>query len=334
MGTGERFVEGARIGNYRVVRELARAGTVGSYEVEHALLPRVAVLKVGHPAPTNTRALAVHLLREACILEALRHAGVPIVYEAGMHDGRPWFAVERVAGEPLMVGSLAPLEVAAILRDVAVVLAYAHKRGVVHAALRPERILVTSRTRGSGVCVVEWGDARTHDAAAAIPRIPTPGSRDFAAPEQTLHGTVDDLADIYALGAIAYRAIAGALPYDGATAVAIADGSAPLVPLATRCPHAPEELCTLIDSMVARDLFDRPTAGQIAAELAWVDTDMIRAGEEQDAMDAIADIELVDFEDIPVGPRMRRPRWTPEFAGLRGGPEIDEVEIEIEATEA
>nr|HEX4315185.1 serine/threonine-protein kinase [Kofleriaceae bacterium] len=336
MGTGERFFEGARVGNYRVVRELARAGTIGHYEAEHVVLPRRALLKVLHPSPSNGRALAVQMLREACILEALRHVGVPVVFESGVHDGRPWFAVECVAGAALLVESLAPLEVATIVRDAAVVLDHAHKRGVVHASLRPERILVTGRARGFGVCIVDWADARTHDAAAAIPRMPTRGSRDFAAPEQVMHGLVDELADVYALGAIAYRAIAGTLPQDGA-ASAIADGVAPLVPLEVRCPLAPPELCAVIDLMLSRDRFDRPTAAQVATELAWVDTAMVHADAESDAMAAIADIELIDFEDIPVVPRIRRPRWTPEFVGLRRGDtdlDADEVEMELETQQS
>jgi serine/threonine-protein kinase len=303
VGTSVRFHAGARIGAYRVVRELARTAAVAAFDTQHAVLPRAAIVKLA-----MTSAAAVPLLREACLLEAVRHPGVPAVHESGvLAGGRPWIAVELVIGTPLSAArDLAPVDVAAIVRDVAAVLDHAHRRGVVHAGLRPERVLLTDPSRGARVCIVDWCDARAHDASATIPHVPPPGARDYAAPEQTQHDAIDDRADVYALGVIAYRAIAGVRPYDGGGAA---------VPLAVRCPHAPDELCAVIDQMIARDRFDRPTAAQVGAELAWADAPASRrheiAGETLTAIPEV-EVELVDTDGIPAQPlRIRRPRWTP-----------------------
>ena len=316
----DRFAAGARVGNYRIERELGSAPAHGTYQAAHVVLPRVALLKVMHAQTATLRPFAVQMLREACILEALRHAGVPCVYESGVLAGRPWFAVERVVGEPLIArladGLIAPVEVAMIVRDVATVLEHAHRRGVIHANLKPERIVLTGDERGFGVCVIDWGEARPYDATSMMPHVPAPGSRTFVAPEIARGDQIDDRADVYALGVIAYQAMTGELPYDGSIA-AIVDGSARYVPILARCPHAPPELCTMIDQMLARDRFDRPSSAEVRADLGWVNEQapVRRLDTERDDV-PIDDIDLVDVDGIPTSAlRIRRPRWTPAIVG-------------------
>jgi len=297
----ERITIGSRLGNYRVAHELGSTATGMLYAAEHVVLPRRARLKIAH-APAGS----VPVLREACLLEALRHAGLPAVYESGrLADDRPWFAFEDVEGErlsdALARGSLRPIEVALLIRDVARVLEHVHRRGVVHAALRPERLVLTGAGRGFAVCITDWGSARTYDAAPAIPHLPTPGARAYFAPE-ALHGDpIDDRADVYALGLLACQALTGSLPI----------ATAPLT-VRERCPRAPRELAIVIDQMLAHDRFDRPSAAEVLADIAWVTegSDAIRD------LPAVAEVELVDIDDGLDGDteppmRIRKPRWTP-----------------------
>src|SRR5678815_928881 len=89
--TSDRFEPGARIGDYVVEREVAYEASAIAYFATHVVLPRQAHIKVAHPGP---RAAAIQLLREACILEALSHPGVPRVYECGvLADRRPWCSI-------------------------------------------------------------------------------------------------------------------------------------------------------------------------------------------------------------------------------------------------
>src|ERR1051325_2986117 len=115
MGTTDRFSPGSRIGDYVVERD---AGD--GYEAVHVLLPRRVRLEVMHPTFVGLKPVAVRMMREACILEALRHPGVPRIFEVGlMNDqrtfmsaqsgpegsmtrGRPWVASELVEGEALV----------------------------------------------------------------------------------------------------------------------------------------------------------------------------------------------------------------------------------------
>jgi len=143
---------------------------IGDYIIEHALdahtflathvvLPRRARLTI---AP---RELAMVALREACLLEALHHAGAPRVYECGLlADRRPWLAVELVDGDA--IDRLSVAGTVALLRDVAEILDHAHRRGVIHGNVRREAIVRTSPRRGFPVCLLDWGRARVDDAKA------------------------------------------------------------------------------------------------------------------------------------------------------------------------
>lgn len=287
-----------RIGNYRIDGELGRSATDIVYEARHLVLPRRAIVKV-MAEHEPLRALAVQLLREACILEALEHPGVVRVYESGLlPDRRPWFARERIDGatvaDLLAGGPLDPAQALALVRDIAEVLEHSHRRGVVHCDLRPDRIVITGRTRGFPVCIIDWGDARVHDTSAPLPDL---AIRDYAAPE-LLDGTfVDDRADVFSLGAIAYEALTGTLPYaESATSVT---GEIQHVPAEVRCSEAPPQLTSLVDQMLAWERFDRPSIAEIVAELTQLALDMQPPAPAR--------------PDAAMNLRIRRPRWTPSL---------------------
>jgi len=276
-------VECVRIGDYRLEEELTASTSARTYRATHQVLPRQVVMKIASEARD-----AVGVMREACILAALPHCGIVRVYETGrLGDHRTWFAAEVVEGLALENAlQLGPLEVAVasgIVRDLAEILAYAHHRGVVHAGLLPDRVVLTARTRGFPLCITDWSAARTHDAQGIHMWEPGP----YTAPE-VVRGELDDRADVFALGAIAYRAFTGTAP-DGA-------------PISATAPHLPRSLTTLVDQMLAYDRWDRPSSAEVRAELAGV------------------------VAEPPPDLRIRRPKWTPPLTFASDGDERNTVE--------
>ena len=237
--TSDRFIQNARVGDYRIDDELRSEDTGLVYAATHLLLPRRAAVKVMHPAKAYLRSLAVQILREACVLEALSHPGVPRVYECGvLADKRPWVALELIIGETIAeLGTSAPMavgEVATMLRAAADVLAHAHARGVVHNRLTDASIVCTPQ-RTTPFAVRGWGDVVAHDSnRAAAPHV-----------------------DVQDLGLVAYRALTGQLMREGDR-------------VATLVPSAPRELTVLIDDMIARDPAARPTAAEVVARAATI----------------------------------------------------------------
>jgi eukaryotic-like serine/threonine-protein kinase len=325
---------GARIGNYRIEVELECDGLGVTFRGVHQVLPRRSIIKVMH-ATSQTR--VGHTLREACMLDALQHPGVPRVYESGLlPDRRPWFAFELIEGgtleavmtpprvraskpkmvwpvrpldpadpapptqpirpirkpqpaEPIKPKAMERLEAIGLLRDVAGVLEHAHHRGIIHCGLRPSRILLTGSSRSYPVCISDWSDARTHDASPQ-PYIMTPASWAYTAPELSRGDTIDDRADVFALGVIAYQLLAGTAPFEGR----VTDSTTAPVPLDVLCPDLPDELTTLVDQMLAVERWDRPSSAEVHAELAWI----------AEALSTSTSTSRAQF-------RIRRPRWTP-----------------------
>jgi serine/threonine protein kinase len=237
-GTSDRFALGARIGDYVVEREVAYEAFAIVYFATHVVLPRQAHLKVTHP---GSRAAAIQLMREACILEALCHPGVPRVHECGvLADRRPWSSLEVVPGvsfERLVGdGRLALSDLVVALREVADIVRHAHERGIVHRRLTAGAIIQTQRRR-SIYAIEDWGDARTLDARS--------------------EETIDPRDDVRELGAIAFRALTGCAPEPGVSA-------------ATHCSAAPPELTTLIDQMLLAEPVARPTASEVYDRALWL----------------------------------------------------------------
>ena len=115
------------IAEYAIDRVIADEPDWACFEASHAILPRRVRITIATAASS-----ANSILREAKILESLRHPGVPRVYECGyLDDQLPWVATELVAG-PSVDGSLAVRALAELLRDVGAILAFAHARGVIH----------------------------------------------------------------------------------------------------------------------------------------------------------------------------------------------------------
>ena len=235
--TSDRFAPGARIGDYVVEREVAYEASAIVYFATHVVLPRQTHIKVTHP---GARAAAIQLLREACILEALSHPGVPRVHECGvLADRRPWCSIEMMPGQSFeqFAGDkpVALSDLVVALRDVADILRHAHERGIVHRRLTASAILRTQRRRSVYV-IEDWGDARTLDADSDT--------------------AIDSRDDIRALGAVAFRALTGREPQLG-------------VSCATHCSSAPVELVAVIDQMLAEPVA-RPVADEVYERALWL----------------------------------------------------------------
>ena len=344
-----------RIGNYRVEAELGPSGAGLLIQAQHIVLPRRVIIKVVHPAFAHAQPYVLQTLREACILEAIAHPGVPVVYESGvLRDRRPWFALEVINGptldDLLVPGALPVIDVAGLVRDLADLLEHAHRRGVIHRGLRPDRIVITADRRYP-LCIPDWSEAIAHDATSHLPASPSESGQFYLAPEMAggeldlavppfNNPAVDDRVDMFALGAIAYRALTGVLPFDqpadGDERRSDRDGL--YVRAGERRPDAPAELCAIIDSLLSFDRFDRPSASEVRADLDWLfetlpsltvrsqrrESPQISQVQRHTAVqkdlrrgNVALDVRTQrDLARIIEQPRLRRPRWTPDVHHL------------------
>ncbi|HTF57534.1 MAG TPA: protein kinase [Planctomycetota bacterium] len=161
--------------------------------------------------------------------------------------------------------------VAAIMRDIARAVQFAHDRGVFHRDIKPSNIII-EREDGRPF-IMDFGLAKLRhlgDSAYVIGVVM--GTPHYMPPEQASGDmeAVDNLSDIYSLGAVLYELVSGTSPYFGRTSDEVLERlvkEAP-DPLEMIAPAAPPELHYIVRRAMGRDKKDRyPTAGEMADDL-------------------------------------------------------------------
>ncbi len=265
------FVE-RRIGPWRITGILGRGGMGAVYRgerVEGGFQQQAAIklIRLGMDQPE----LRQRFLRERQILARLQHSNIATLLDGGVaEDGAPYFAMERVRGEPITrwcdTRRLPVRERIRLFLQVLDAVAFAHAQLVVHRDIKPSNILVD----GDGhVCLLDFGIAKLlegddaeHTGLAAKAFTP-----EYASPEQ-LHGEpISTATDIYQLGVLLYALLGQAHPYGLTgdtplrTRLQRMDGEPqPLWEAASRASVEDAARCAATPSALARQLRGDPSA--------------------------------------------------------------------------
>lgn len=247
-------------GKYEIRCVLGAGGMGQVFEARDVGLNRIVALKVAW-----SHIGAEPLRREAQVLAAFRHAGLPTVHALGRHDGHEFMVMERLNGQTLAEllaarhGTPLPIaECLELLDGMCEALAPLHASGLAHADLKPANIMVVP---GGRIVLLDFGIARIEQLRAGAKRIS--GSPHYMAPE-AIRGAVRvggaHLVDLYALGIIAFVLLSGAPPFDHASPVELMLQHLHEAPprLATRRPDAPPAVDAFIAQLLAKDADDRP----------------------------------------------------------------------------
>jgi tRNA A-37 threonylcarbamoyl transferase component Bud32 len=271
--------EGRIAGLYRVLGTIAEGAFGRVLEAEDTAGKPVAI-KVLKPEAADDP-LAVQLFyNEARILSALRGAHVIRVFDYGeTEDEAMYLAMERLHGRELAValgeGTLPPAHAVAIALEVLEGLEEAHAAGVVHRDLKPENLfLARSGGRDDFVKVLDFGVASGAAGDPAEEKGVSLGTPLYMSPEQLENDPVDARSDLYAVGLLLYRMLAGTLPWDapnprGVVFKRLREPGRALSEVATQ--PIPPALEAAVMKAIARDPADRfPSAGAMRAALRRV----------------------------------------------------------------
>ena len=264
-------------------------------------LERLVAVKLLPPELALQPDAKERFLREARTAAGLSHPNIVPIHLVEERDGLVYFVMAFVDGESLgervrRQGPLPPAEVTRIVRDVAWALGYAHGRGVIHRDIKPDNILLE---KGSGrAMVTDFGIARV----AARGTVSQPGEMlgtiQYMAPEQADPGAVlDGRTDLYALGATAFFAITGRLPFEAPTAMALLAMhlAEPAPPVASARPGVPARLAEAVDRCLAK----APAARYATAEaLADALGDLAAAKTIPPAVIAVRDAAKMGFYPV------------------------------------
>jgi serine/threonine-protein kinase len=165
-------------------------------------------------------------VREVEIAAQLQHPHILPLFDSGEADGFLYYVMPFVEGESLRErlkrDAAIPIpEAVRILREVVDALSYAHQHGVVHRDIKPDNVMISGRH----AVVTDFGVAKAVSAAGTN-KLTTVGvalgTPTYMAPEQAMGETnLDQRADIYSVGALAYELLTGSPPFDKATAQAL-----------------------------------------------------------------------------------------------------------------
>ncbi len=205
---------------YEIKDVLGKGGMAVVYLAVQKSIGRQVALKILASDHTDD-SFTDRFLREAKIVSSLTHPNIITIYDAGVHQGCHFMAMEYVPGKNLRDARdlLNRKHKIAIIKQIAQALDYAGKKGYVHRDIKPENILLHEDGRA---ILTDFGIARSQNATQGLTITgKVIGTPYYMSPEQTKGVKVDHRSDIYSLGIVLFQALAGYVPYDGPSLVAI-----------------------------------------------------------------------------------------------------------------
>ncbi len=261
-------------GKWHVDRVIDIGGMATVYEATHRN-GRRAALKILHATSAANAEVRRRFLREGYIANRIGHPGaLAILDDEVAEDGSPFLVMELLEGESLaarlaQVGGKLPFaETLGIMGQVLEVLDMAHANGVIHRDVKPGNIFVT---KSGHTKLLDFGLARIRDGAAS--KHPTlvgivMGTAGYLAPEQAqgLPDEVDPRTDIFAVGAVMFRAISGRTVHDRPTSLEtlMAAMKEPAPKLEDVMPGVSPALAAVVDRALA---FDKQKRWRSAREM-------------------------------------------------------------------
>jgi len=241
---------------YKLGKKIGQGGMGAVYRARDLELDEDVAIKFLAAGMVDEEILG-RFKQEVSLSRTFAHPNVIRMFDIGSYGEQKFMTMELLEGEDLgsivRPGALPIAKGIELLIQAANALAVVHDHGVVHRDVKPDNFFLTK----AGVLkVMDFGIAKRQQTSTGLTRANvTAGTPQYLAPEQASDfGGVTHLADIYALGCIAYRIFTGSVPFDGddVMPILLAHPSTAPVPPRNLNPDIPEELQTIILQLLAK----------------------------------------------------------------------------------
>jgi hypothetical protein len=254
------------VGRYRLGRQLAEGG-MGTILLAYDTFARreVAYKRLRIVNESSRPRITALFEREYNTLSRLAHPNIVEVYDYGLDAEGPYYTMELLAGKDLAaVAPLGVTDACRILRDVASALALLHARRLLHRDVTPANVRLT---QGGRAKLIDFGALTEFGRAKEI--VGTPA---FIAPECASGEALDQRADLFALGGLAYWALVRRHAYPARSMSELLETwDLPPPAPSVHAPEVPKELDELVLSLLERDPVARPpTAAHVIERLTAI----------------------------------------------------------------
>ena len=216
---------GQMIGSYRLLQKVGEGGMGEVWMAEQATPRRQVAIKI-IKAGMDTARVVARFEAERHALALMDHPAIATVFDGGATgEGRPYFAMEYIKGEPITAycdrHRLTTSERLDLFAQVCDGVQHAHQKGIVHRDLKPSNVLVTLADGRPAPKIIDFGVAKATTQHLAERTLFTElgaliGTPEYMSPEQADPSglDIDTRADVYALGVLLYELLTGLLPFD------------------------------------------------------------------------------------------------------------------------
>lgn len=250
-------------GKFHLLAELGRGGMGAVWRARNIHVDREVALKLILPDLPRHPEIVARFQDEARVAARVGHAGICDILDFVQTPLGPVIVMELLRGESLAqrIERAGPLPVpvaVGIVRQALVALDAAHRAGVIHRDLKPENLFLHQPDAGTMVVkLMDFGISKLIDRAAALTGSGAVlGTPEYMAPEQ-LGGAAgaDARTDLWAIGAVLYKALTGVDAFAAASVVEIlmAVAAAEPAPPESHVPALPRELSAIILRCLSRD---------------------------------------------------------------------------------
>jgi eukaryotic-like serine/threonine-protein kinase len=294
---------GYKVDRYVLLDLIGQGGMGRVYLAQDTRLNRPVALKILSAERLSKPRSIARFEREARVGAQLQHENLVRIYDFGESKGRRYLVMEYIEGKTIATliaqqGPMPPVTAARLVRQVALGLDHAHRKGLIHRDVNPHNILVThdgtAKLADLGLAIALAEEDRVTRDGAMV------GTLDYVAPEQARNSrSADARSDIYSLGCTIYHMISGQVPFPSPSLPEklLGHQSIEPTPLCLLVRGVPEELSDIVQRMMKKLPDERyATPLQVALALETYVDDRSAAGEREDTP---AILQPLDVEPTP-----------------------------------
>lgn len=252
---------GTLVSHYEIIERIGSGGMGEVYLANDKALERKVALKFLSSIHSTNEELRNRFEREARAAARLNHPNIVTIFEVGLFNERPFFAMEYLKGNTIAdlieeqpFSLRQTLEIGCQLCEA---LAEIHRHKIVHRDLKPANIVMDNNQRPR---ILDFGIASVSNESDLTKTGTTPGTIAYMSPEQIEAKDLDNRSDLFSLGVVLYEMVSGLSPFrkenQAATINAIMNISPE--PVLNHVPDIPNSYDRIISALLEKDRDRRP----------------------------------------------------------------------------